>query len=275
MDILDSVLSRLTASRTFRKLWRRFPKGSIQTRMRYGIASRPHYLYCVYSAASLARDLGLEAISVLEFGVAGGNGLVALEEICSEVGGHFGIRIDVVGFDSGEGMPGPRDYRDVAHAWSAGDFAINVEALRSRISGRTELVLGDVAETASAWAQSRCVAPIGFASFDLDYYTSTRMAFSVFDAGSDKTRLPRVYCYFDDIMWPEYACHNPYLGELCAIREFNEEHDFRKICPIHMLRHMRMDKAPWHEQIYVMHDFRHPLYTRNIARAWERQLPLL
>ena len=30
------------------------------------------------------------------------------------------------------------------------------------------------------------------------------------------TRLPRVYCYFDDIAGPEIACMNEYMGELEA-----------------------------------------------------------
>jgi hypothetical protein len=85
-----------------------------------------------------------------------------------------------------------------------------------------------------------------------------------------------VYCYFDDIIWPERAAHNEYTGELCAIREFNEEHEMKKICPIHLLRHTRLQPAPWADQFYIMHDFRHSLYTRNITPDDEAhtQLPL-
>jgi hypothetical protein len=60
--------------------------------------------------------------------------------------------------------------------------------------------------------------PVGFVAFDLDYYSSTTVAFRVFE----KEHLPRVHCYFDDTIWPESAYHNEYIGELCAIREFNE-----------------------------------------------------
>ncbi len=39
-------------------------------------------------------------------------------------------------------------------------------------------------------------------AFDLDYYSSTKTALQLFEGGPE-SRLPRVYCYFDDIMWPE------------------------------------------------------------------------
>ena len=106
--------------------------------------------------------------------------------------------------------------------------------------------------------------PIGFISFDLDYYSSSISAFRVFD-GPAQRRLPRVFCYFDDIIWPPHACHNEYVGELLAIREFNEVHNERKLCPIHLLRHMRLIPAPWNDQMYVMHDFAHPLYCVNLT----------
>ena len=117
--------------------------------------------------------------------------------------------------------------------------------------------------------------PVGFIAFDLDYYSSTKDAFQVF-VENPETRLPRVYSYFDDIYWPEPACHNPYIGELAAIREFNEEYEFLKLCPINMLEWMLPYQSAWQEQIYVMHDFHHPLYSVNITPkdASHTQLPL-
>lgn len=106
--------------------------------------------------------------------------------------------------------------------------------------------------------------PIGFIAFDLDYYTSTKRAFALFE-GLSNTRVPRIYCYFDDVMWPESACHNDWIGELCAIREFNQEHEEKKLAPIHMLRHMLPHAAAWQEQMYVLHDFAHPLYCANLT----------
>ena len=41
---------------------------------------RPHYTWGLLHSAYLARSLGLPRISTIEFGVAGGNGLIALEK---------------------------------------------------------------------------------------------------------------------------------------------------------------------------------------------------
>jgi hypothetical protein len=271
--IPDRILTRLTQIPGTRSLWGRFPFGSLDTRVRYGIFDRPHYAWGVYAAADLAKRLGLNAISAIELGVAGGRGLLALERIAKAVGAHTGIRIHVTGFDSGQGMPAPADYRDLPHIWNKGFYKMDVSSLRAKLSPDTELILGDIEATIPAWVPK---GPIGFVAFDLDYYSSTKTALRLFENDDTNTRLPRTYCYFDDLMWPEHACHNEYLGELCAIREFNAEHEYKKLCPIHMFRHTRVHQEPWNEQIYVLHDFKHPLYVKNItpSGAWHTELPL-
>src|ERR1035441_9247881 len=103
----DRLLARLTQVPGVRTLWNWFPLGSLATRVRYGIFDRPHYAYGVYSAADLAKRLGLSSIQVIEFGVAGGKGLIALERIAAAIETDLGIQISVSGFDSGEGMPVP------------------------------------------------------------------------------------------------------------------------------------------------------------------------
>src|SRR5215470_500045 len=45
----------------------------------YETIERPYYGHCLLHAAILARKLGHQRISAVEFGVAGGNGLVVLE----------------------------------------------------------------------------------------------------------------------------------------------------------------------------------------------------
>jgi hypothetical protein len=217
--------------------------------------------------------LGLKGITVIELGVAGGRGLLALEEVAGAVAGALGVEIDVVGFDSGEGMPAPADYRDLPHVWNAGYYRMDPARLKAKLS-RAQLVLGDIRETITSW-MTRCRHPIGFVAFDLDYYSSTMSAFRLFDSPAGSGHLPRVYCYFDDTIWPEHACHNEYVGELRAIQEFNQAGD-KKICPHHLLRHMRVHPAAWNDQIYVMHDFKHPLYCKNVTMSGEQytQMPL-
>ncbi|MGD1096232.1 MAG: hypothetical protein ABSB35_30100 [Bryobacteraceae bacterium] len=242
------------------------------TRVRYDVFGRPHYAYGVYSAADLAKRLGLSAIQVIEFGVAGGNGLIALEDIAAAVASELGIQIHVCGFDCGGGMPAPDDYRDLPHVWEKGFYTMDVAKLKARLKAGTDLILGDLSSTLASWTPK---ARIGFIAFDLDYYSSTKRAFSLLERESENS-LPRVYCYFDDVVWPERALYNHWVGELCAIREFNEAHSTRKLCPIHLLRHTRIHQSAWNDQMYAYHDFEHPLYCTMItpAGAQYSELPL-
>ena len=269
----DQILRKVTGIPGVRSLWQRHPIGSVELRTRYGIWSRPNYAYGVFHAGQQAKLLNLEGISVIEFGVAGGSGMVALQAIAHEMAEYFGIEISVWGFDSGSGMPEPVDYRDLPHVWGGGFYQMDEEKLKQLLDRETRLVIGDVKETVT-WLRAT-KHPIGFVSFDLDYYSSTKEALKAFELHSS-TRLPRVYCYFDDIVWPEYACHNPWTGELCAIREFNEAHAWMKLSPLNMLRRMRPHAEAWNEQIYVLHDFRHDLYAVNLTRSEvDRQMPLV
>src|SRR5262245_39718650 len=48
-----------------------------QRRLRFDL--RPYYGHCMLQAARLARQLGYPTLSAIEFGVAGGNGLLHME----------------------------------------------------------------------------------------------------------------------------------------------------------------------------------------------------
>ena len=199
---------------------------------------------------------------------------MAVERIAKEVTATTGVQISVFGFDTGEGMPPPVDYRDLPHVWDQGFFKMDQLALKQSLTSAS-LILGDVSNTVSSFLESENLSPIGFVAFDLDYYSSTRAALRLFE-GPATTRLPRVYCYFDDIVWPEIACHNEYLGELCAIREFNVEHTQLKVAPIHLFSQTQPHAYQWHHQIYVLHDFLHAQYAVNVTPKAERhtQLPI-
>jgi hypothetical protein len=274
--IPQRIFIRFTHIPGVRTLWSIFPVGSVGLKVKFDIYARPHYAYGLYSAADLAKRLGLTAITAIEFGVAGGRGLVAMQNLAAEIGDSLGVRIFVAGFDTGSGMPEALDYRDLPYVWTKGFYAMDREALKQKLLPETDLVLGDVAQTAPQWVSTSLRAPIGFISFDLDYYSSTKNAFNIFNTDNPAATLPRVFCYFDDIIVPERACHNEYVGELRAIREFNEEHPDRKLCPIHMLRHNRVHQRRWNDQMYVLHDFKHPLYCKNISRLTEEdtEIPL-
>jgi len=63
------------------------------TRLKYGTIERANYGYCLLHAAKLARQLGHVRISAIEFGVAGGNGLVALERHALSVTAETGVQV--------------------------------------------------------------------------------------------------------------------------------------------------------------------------------------
>ena len=261
MSLFDGILARAVTLPGIRHLWLRYPFGSVPTRIRYDIWERPHYAYGIYSAAGLARKLEIPAISVIEFGVAGGQGLMAMEKIAGKIAQDTGVRISCYGFDGGRGMPRPQDYRDLPYIWGEGFFQMDESALRNRLRDAT-LIIGQVEVTIPEFLK-QSPPPIGFIAFDLDYYSSTIQAFHVFD-GDANTRLPRVYCYFDDIDHPPMACHNEYIGELAAIKDFNASFSDCKLCPLNLLRNHRVHPASWNDKIYVLHDFSHPLYCAPV-----------
>jgi hypothetical protein len=269
-----SLLSQFTRLPYVLGLWERFPCGSVQTRVYYGIFPYPHYAYGVYWAAIEAVRLGIDRITVMEFGVAGGRGLLALEYASTLIEGEVGVRIDVVGFDSGAGMPPPLDYRDLPHIWGPGFYLMQADKLRARLT-RAQLLLGDVGETLREWLAEGTRAPVGFVAFDLDYYSSTKDALTLFEA-PPTDHLPRVYCYFDDVCSNALGCMSEYLGELLAIREFNESHPERKIGKIQQVRVHRPRWEMWHDRMYAFHDFAHPEYNTMLIpeTVRDRQLPL-
>jgi hypothetical protein len=233
----------------------------------------PYYRHGVTLAAKEGKALGLSAISVIELGVAGGSGLVNLEETAASVSAAVGIDIQVVGFDLGSGMPHATDYRDLPYIWQPGFYKMDVPLLQARLTV-AQLVLGDVAETIPDWVAS-APPPVGFVAFDLDYYSSTKVAFDgLLTAGPDRL-LPRTICYFDDIIGFEDELLCEYVGELLAIREFNDEHEMRKIAKINGFRY----KIPpthrrWPDQMFALHIFDHPDYTKYIYPDASRQLEL-
>ena len=241
------------------------------TRLEFDAVHRPHYGFSMYNAAVLAKALGHRKISVIEFGVAGGNGLVNIERHAAEITAELGVEFEIYGFDMGSGLPKPLDYRDMPYMWAEGFYKMDRTLLESRLS-KAKLVIGNVAETAGGFFAGYKPAPLGCVLFDLDYYSSTAQAFALFNAGPD-TRLPRVYCYFDDIASSGLRATNVHVGVLRAIEEFNEGGRDRKIAKINGLSVSRKIPASWHEHIFVLHDFKHPRYNEFIGNT-HQSLPL-
>jgi hypothetical protein len=94
---------------------------------------RPQYAFGVKQAVYLASKLRHSKVSVIEFGVATGGGLLALETYATEFGRRAGIEVEVYGFDTGEGMPTASDYRDLGYVWKRGAYRMDIERLKAQL----------------------------------------------------------------------------------------------------------------------------------------------
>jgi hypothetical protein len=218
---------------------------------------RPDYAWGALQGVNLAKALRLERVSLIEFGVAGGNGLVALERIAQSLESIFGVEIEIYGFDAVGGMPRSKDYRDLPNLWREGHYAMDEGRLRQRLK-KARLILGMVEETVPQFIESR-PAPIAFIAFDLCFYSSTVNAFQVFEA-DQSILLPRVHCFFRNILARTFGDHN---GERLAITDFNATHQLRKISKIHGLQYYvspPLGRQRWVEQFYMTHISDHELY---------------
>lgn len=248
-------------------------KVPFQTKALWNVFPYSYYAYGMFHGCRLAAALGIKRVSSIEFGVAGGNGLLAMEAHARVIEELVGVSIDVYGFDTGAGLTPPVDYRDMPYRFKKGNYRMDVEKLKGRLE-RAQLVLGDVRKTARTFLKDYQPAPIAFVSFDMDYYSSTMHAFQMFAAGNkDDFFLPRIFMYFDDVVGNEISCYNDFVGELAAINDFNAGSRDVKIAQNRVFRNYNLN-FPWYHQSYVMHRFAHRLYDKYISKASARSLAL-
>ena len=262
MSLIDSVLEKACNPMPmraifFRRLLSRFPIRSFSTRLRAGAFQRPWYAWSLYAAALEAKSLGYQATTVLELGVAGGNGLVTLCDYRDEIVKELGVQIHIVGLDAGTGLPESSDPRDLLYVWPSGSFEMDVPKLKRRLNGRADVILGDVAVTAKQ-VSFPPDAPLGAIMFDLDMYTSTRDAFALF---LHDNLLPRVWCYFDDIVGDESHAYSDEIGVRAAIKEFNAAWNpmERHLSQAYVFKNQFPEE--WHQRIYVYHNMKHRHYN--------------
>ncbi|MFB3921515.1 MAG: hypothetical protein ACE145_07315 [Terriglobia bacterium] len=248
------IISRLAAEPPFRLISKVVVK-TFATRLgtlsRWDAVDRPHYLFGLLHAAAQTRREGKSSFSAIEFGVAEGYGLLALQAHSAAVTKETGIGIDVFGFDTGSGLPKTcGDYRDHPDHWQAGDFQMDIDGLRRKLLPGTELVIGNVASTV---LEQGFTSSIGFISFDLDFYSSTIQAFRLFSR-QDVGFLRRVGAYFDDI---NDSHNHSFAGELLAIDEFNGTNDWFRIDPWRGIRYGRpFPEAKWLDRMFLIHNLK-------------------
>lgn len=222
----------------------------------------PHYGEAIRQAAHLAKQLGYTAMSVIEFGVFSGRGLLACEFHAQQVSRLTGLDIEIYGFDNLKGQPESDEPKDMQYLWPKGMHTWDTEPLRDLLS-MSKWIIGDTNETCASFLKEYKPAPIGVMLVDVDYYTSTVPILSMLE-GDHENFLPRVIMWFDDI-----AQVNRYCGEALAIEEFNQTHADIKIDKSSSLIIRIMA-----DRFRTCHRFTHKLYSTQVSHLGpDRCLP--
>src|SRR2546430_1535166 len=116
--------------------------GSYRAKIAFDLVVRQWNAYGILKAADQAKALGISRVSLVEFGVAAGAGLMNMAEIARRVTHVTGVQFRLYGFDTGAGLPPPTDYRDHPDLYQQGECGMDVVALRNALPPNAELVLG-------------------------------------------------------------------------------------------------------------------------------------
>jgi len=245
--------------------------GSYRAKVDFDLVVRQQYAFPILYAADAAKRYGYKTVTIVEFGVAGGAGLLNMCRIAERTRKETGIEFRIVGFDTGKGMPPAVDYRDLPESFQAGDFPMDEQRLRETLPEFAELVIGDISETVPEFCRSLSEdAPIGFVATDVDYYSSAKKALEILK-GAPEHYLPVVPVYLDDI---GVDGSNPWTGELLAVDEFNRENALRKVAPFTLLRSRRIFKnTQWIDRMFAGHIHDHALRSAAHQQVSQRILP--
>ena len=255
-----------------RQFLRKYSLASFKFCLDIDAINYPPYAYGMYCSALQAKALGIQTISVIEFGVAAGHGLIEMERHAEKIENELGVKFQIFGFDTGEGLPPSKDYRDQVYFWSEGDFKQDKAKINRKLK-KAEVIYGDVKNTIQTFFKKNGLAPIGFISFDLDYFSSTMAALSVFEE-NEKHYLPRIECYFDDVNSWELLCASTETGVLKAISLFNSKYKKQKILKKEGVKAFRKIPSSWNECMFVFHNFSHNLYNKQLFQNKDFQTSL-
>ena len=247
--------------------------GNIVSKIEYDLVPRQPYAFGLNEAFKFANNeknkLGINKIIICEFGVASGAGLINLCKISEKLSKHYAMPYEVIGFDSGEGMPNAIDYRDHPEKYHFGDFVPhNKEMLIQSLPENSKIYYGDIAEKLIQFTESlKDDEYLGFVSIDVDYYSSTIKCLELFKSEKIKV-LPKLPIYFDDV---NNLDHNEYCGELLAIKEFNEVNSLVRISKMNQIRNWRIFKnALYIDQMYWVFNFNDQYFTENYHKGSPR-----
>lgn len=239
IDSENNIIDLFSRQRAFFK--QEYKAGNLQ---------RMVYARNIWRTAGMAREIGIKEFSVIEFGVAGGNGLVAAEFYAREISRLFNIKIEVYGFDNAAGLPAIKENcieKEVPYYFYGGRYNfMNIEKLNRRLR-TAKLIIGDIEETLNDFIKTYNPAPIGAMFVDVDQYAGTAAILSFLES-DDKYFMPRMNMYFDDIGRSTEA-----RGEHRAVLEFNQRNTDMKILS---------EDSRTKEKICMR--YRHPLFDKEI-----------
>lgn len=225
---------------------------------------RWHYAIGVAHGVRTAIHCGVSRFSIVEFGVAQGVGLLELCGIAEYWMRRTGVEISVYGVDSTVGLPKLVGYMDHPELWHTGAFPMpDPDALRAKLPAFASLLVGDVSDAMPELERNFANAPLAFASFDVDLYSSTKRALRVLNMPAN-CYLPVVPATFDDS--DTCLTHSSWCGEPAAVREFNEVNTLRKI-----------DAKPTFDlrKFYACQIFDHPIRQGAAHSRWPLSLGAL
>ena len=220
---------------------------------------RPHYETMLYESCLEAKKLGYDEVSILELGVAAGNGIVSLEKYKKKYQKILDIKINIFGFDTGEGLPESNDKRDLLFFYAKGQYKIDKDEL-SKVT-ESKIYYGDINDTIHEFIKSNpkniiCII------FDMDYYSSTKNFLNQMSK-LENNLTPRVTCYFDDV-FPDKHYVNEHNGVLLAIKEFNNESSDIKIGKsLDSINDFRFPLG--RDKIFLLHNFNHKDYNKYVG----------
>ena len=218
-----------------------------EIRHNFFVHTHPKYGLQLIYALWQAKLCGYQKVTAVEFGVASGRGLSALENYAQDFSSKFDIEVIVQGFDTGRGLPSPQDYRDHPEIWTGGDYS-------ARYTG--PVIYGDIKNTLPQYIENWGDSVLGFVSLDLDLYSSTINAMPIFEMSPDQY-LPSVMVHLDDTN--TQLTMNPWCGAELAVNEFNNTHTMRKFEQKHHCWNI--------DNFYVMHVLDHDMRSGVVKPA--------
>ena len=230
--------------------------GNYEKQIEWDLILKQQHSYGIMKAAKLAKELKIDSMTVIEFGVANGTGLINIQSICKKITKLLDIKFNIYGFDNLVGLPKPEGFKDHPDLYQESDYPLqDIEKLKNRLNENTKLIIGDVKDTVPEFKKNDFKnSPIGFVSFDLDYYSSTKNALDILNIESENL-LPIIDIYFDDIS--DYK-HNSKCGQYLAIDEFNKNQALRLLEQHKFLRKKRIfQRAKWIDHMYQLHVLDH------------------